>query len=90
MSNVEATRVPTFTWLVLPKVIPLGFTKNNVPLAKTLPNMLLDWSPVTRLNSVAETEGWMTLTVSAAPILKELKLMTVLLSAVILRVLASG
>jgi hypothetical protein len=61
-----------------------------MPFANRLPLISLEEPPTTLANTEAFEFGWINFTVSFSPILKELKFITALSSAVIFRVDASG
>jgi hypothetical protein len=89
-SRVEAMKLLTFTWAVGPKCMPLGLTKNRVPLAFRVPNISLGLEPITLLNTEACEEGCIKFTVSFWAILKLLKLITALSDAITFSVVEFG
>ena len=59
MPSVEATKPPvTLTAPVLVMAMPLGLTRNTCPLPRTVPAMVDDVVPVTRLRMADVDEGW--------------------------------
>ena len=53
MSSVEATRPPTLTLAPLPNKMPLGLTRNTLPLALSEPRKLVGSEPSTRFKATA-------------------------------------
>ncbi|MOA16197.1 hypothetical protein D3C78_1363960 [compost metagenome] len=51
-------------------MMPLGLTRNTLPLADRLPRMLDGSPPTTRLSATALALGWTKRTASPAPMLK--------------------
>src|SRR3990167_2905585 len=90
ISRVDAIRLLTLTCAVDPKWIPFVLTRNSVPFAFNWPYISLAEEPVTLDRMLEVAEGWMKFTISFCAILNELKLITVLSSAVMFNVVASG
>ena len=74
MSWVDATRPPTLTWAVRPKSTPLGLTRNTLPFASMLPRISLPLVPSTRFKAIDVLPGWLKVTRSPRPTLKESQL----------------
>ncbi len=70
MLRVEATSPPTLTDAPLPNRMPLGFSRNTLPLAERLPMILEGSEPNTRLSATELLLGCKKLTVSPRPIPK--------------------
>jgi len=70
MLRVEATRPPTLIDAPRPKSMPLGLSRNTLPLAVRLPRMLEGSGPSTRLRAIELLSGCTNWTASVAPMLK--------------------
>src|SRR5688572_6208977 len=78
MLRVDATSPPTFTCAPWPNRMPLGFTRNTLPLADRLPMMLEGSAPSTRLSATALLVGCTNCTASVLPMLKLCQLIATL------------
>ena len=67
MLSVEATRLPTFTWLVGENSTPFGLIRKIWPLAVIAPWMTDTSEPSTRLSATALAPGWTKFTVLPLP-----------------------
>ena len=68
--SVLATRPPTLICAVLPKIMPLVFTKNTWPLEFSRPKIWVGFPPTTRLRTTDDVPGWLKVTVAAEPMSK--------------------
>ena len=71
-----ATKPRTSTCASLPKITPLGLSKNTCPLALTLPMIWVASPAATRFKMVELALGWSNRTVAAEPTSKLSQLMT--------------
>ncbi len=76
MFRVEATSPPTFTWAFGPNRMPLGLTRNTLPLADRLPKIADGSGPVTRFRATELLFGWANRTDSLGAMLKLCQLIT--------------
>ena len=58
MFSVDATRPLTLTDAPLPNRMPLGLTRNTLPLAERLPKIADGSGPSTRLSATELLLGW--------------------------------
>ena len=59
IASVEATKLaPVSTWPVEVIVMPLGFTRNTLPVACKVPASNEAFGPVTMLSVAAPASGW--------------------------------
>ncbi len=70
MSRVDAIRVLTSTWALLPNRMPFRLIRYTWPLAVRRPLMTLGSRVWMRLSATADDEGWLNCTPWPAPILK--------------------
>ena len=68
--RVEATSPPTLTDAPWPNRIPLGFSRNSLPLADRVPRILEGSEPRTRLSATEPLLGCKNRTASPCPMLK--------------------
>ncbi len=78
MASVEATRPPTLTEAPLPNRMPLGLTRNTLPLDDRLPRMLDGLAPTTRFSATELLPGCTNCTDSPAWMPKLCQLMATL------------
>ena len=76
MLIVDATRPPTLTDEPLPNKMPLGFSRNTVPLEVRLPIITDGSAPNTRFNATELLPGCTNCTEWSAPMLKLCQLIT--------------
>jgi hypothetical protein len=77
MPSEEATRPPTLTCAPLPITTPPGLSSQTLPLALSVPRMLLAAPPpVTRLSAMLPAFGWSKRTVAPAPTSNVFQLVT--------------
>ena len=75
---VEATSPPTFTEDPAPNRIPLGLSRNTLPLELRLPRITDGSAPITRFSATDELPGCTNRTDSPPPMLKPCQLITTL------------